>query len=331
MTRGSAITSQSASEERPAAAKFRAAAALAACFAIVAARPASAADSAQKAACLRSSEAGQRLRAAGRLREARVSFLVCAKDQCPAVVRDDCAQWTGEVTEAMPSVVFAAREGGHPVTNVSVEVDGEVLATRLEGAPLLLDPGEHHLRFAHQGSRSAEQTVTLTKGEKKRLLTIELEAPSAGSGEPESPRPAPVLVTTPSTTFLPSTPPPGPQGAARYVGPLAFGGAGVVAVGIGTYLLVHAASDVSTLEGSCSPYCGHDAVDRLRARALAGDVILGIGATSLLAAGYLYFFTQPRSAGSPRSSSGSIPGARRFDFDVAPGVHGGEALLRGSF
>ncbi len=327
MTPGSAITSLSASE-RFTFAKTRFVAALAACLALASvggARPAFAADSAQKAACLRSSEEGQRLRAAGRLREARVSFLVCAKDQCPAVVRDDCAQWTSEVTEGMPSVVFAARDqDGHPITNVSVEVDGEVLATHLDGTPLLLDPGEHHMRFAHQGSRSAEQTVTLTKGEKKRLLTIELEAPSGAPSEPEPPRPTPVLVTQ-TTTGVPVAPAPGPKGAARYAGPIAFGGAGVVALGIGTYLLVHASSDVSTLEGSCSPYCGHDAVDRLRTRALAGDILLGVGATSVLAAGYLYFFTQPRSAEAPRRS------ARSVDFDVAPGVHGGEALLRGTF
>ncbi len=120
MNRASAITSRSAFE--------RAAhvAAVAATLILAAARPAPAADSTQKAACLRASEEGQRLRVAGRLREARRSFLVCAKDQCPAVVRDDCATWTGDVTDAMPSVIFSAHDAsGHPTTAVTVEVDGE--------------------------------------------------------------------------------------------------------------------------------------------------------------------------------------------------------------
>jgi hypothetical protein len=316
MNRASAITSRSAFE--------RAAhvVAVAATLILAAPRPAPAADSAQKAACLRASEEGQRMRAAGRLREARSSFLVCARDQCPAVVRDDCATWTGDVTDAMPSVIFSAHDpAGHPTTAVTVEVDGEAVATHLDGAPILLDPGEHHLRFVHPGARPVERTLTLNKGEKRRSIVVDLEAPSA----PAPPPPAPAPLTT---TILPPAPPATPhRSATRFIGPLAFGGAGIVALGIGTYLLVHASSDVSALESSCSPYCGHDAVDRLRTRALTGDVLLGIGATSLLAGGYLYFFTQPRASDAPPRS------ARAFtvDLTLAPSHDGGRALLQGTF
>ncbi len=289
---------------------------------LVTGRPAPAADSAQKAACLRASEEGQRLRVAGRLREARRSFLVCAKDQCPAVVRDDCATWTGEVTDAMPSVIFSAHDAtGRPTTAVTVEVDGETVQSHLDGTPLLLDPGDHHLRFARPGSPPVERTLSLNKGEKRRSVVLDFDAPSAPA---PAPVPAPIPATT--TTILPPPPPATPhRSATRLIGPLAFGGAGVVALGVGTYLLVHASSDVSALESSCSPFCGHDAVDRLRNRALTGDVLLGIGATSLLAGGYLYFFTQPRATDAPQHS------ARAFDFTLAPSRDGGRALLQGTF
>ena len=316
MNRASAITSRSAFE--------RAAhvAAVAATLVVAAARPAPAADSAQKAACLRASEEGQHLRVAGRLREARRSFLVCARDQCPAVVRDDCATWTGDVTDAMPSVIFSARDAaGRPTTAVTVEIDGETVATHLDGSPLLLDPGDHHLRFAHQGSPSVERTLSLSKGEKRRNVVLDVEAPSAPA--PAVTAPAPVPTTT--TILPPVSAAPPHRSPTRLIGPVAFGGAGIVALGVGTYLLVHASSDVSALESSCSPFCGHDAVDRLRTRALTGDVLLGIGATSLLAGGYLYFFTQPRATDAPQRS------ARAFDFTLAPSRGGGRALFQGTF
>ena len=319
MNRASVITSRSASER---AARV---AVVATFLLLTITRPAPAADGVQKAACLRASEEGQRLRAAGRLREARTSFLACARDQCPAVVRDDCASWTGEVTDAMPSVVFSARDGaGHAMTAVTVEVDGETLTTHLDGTPLLIDPGEHHVRFTHAGSRAVENTLTLNKGEKRRGVTLSFDAPSASPppvAEPASPPPV--------TTVIAAAAPAPQKSASRLLGPLAFGGAGVVALGVGTYLLLHASRDVSTLESTCSPFCSHDAVERLRSRALAGDVLLGIGATSLLAAGYTYFFTQPRStdATAPPRTSRLVD----VDLSVIPTREGGQALLRGSF
>src|SRR5690242_7791136 len=85
-------------------------------------------------ACLASSEKGQRARANGKLREARESFLVCGNESCPAIVRRDCAQWTSELTTALPTIVFGAKDkSGRDLFDVTVSMDGEQVVQKLDG------------------------------------------------------------------------------------------------------------------------------------------------------------------------------------------------------
>jgi hypothetical protein len=48
-------------------------------------------------ACFDSFEATQRLRLAGRLAEARDEAWICARNDCPALLREDCARWHTEL------------------------------------------------------------------------------------------------------------------------------------------------------------------------------------------------------------------------------------------
>jgi hypothetical protein len=58
-------------------------------------------------------------------------------------------------------------------------------------------------------------------------------------------------------------------------------------------------SDLSNLHATCAPYCRDDQVDPVRARLLASDIALGVGA---VAAGVsVYFFFRP-----PRVESTSV-------------------------
>jgi hypothetical protein len=83
----------------------------------------------------------------------------------------------------------------------------------------------------------------------------------------------------------PITKPSQPNHAASFV----FGGVGLALVaGFGaiatwTYL------DYQHLASTCSPGCGDDAVSSLRTRALAADVMLGVGLASLVVATILWF------------------------------------------
>jgi len=59
-----------------------------------------------KKACVAASTEGQTARDDGKLMDARKSFLSCARDECPAVVRKSCAQWLTDVEDRIPSAVI---------------------------------------------------------------------------------------------------------------------------------------------------------------------------------------------------------------------------------
>src|SRR5579863_10550700 len=78
-----------------------------------------AADEAGK--CAAASNQAQDLRSANKLRAARAQLLTCVRDVCPGMVRNDCAQWIGEVDQAMPTIVVSATDGsGHDLADVKV-------------------------------------------------------------------------------------------------------------------------------------------------------------------------------------------------------------------
>jgi hypothetical protein len=139
-------------------------------------------------ACLASSEKGQRARATGKLREAREAFLVCGNESCPAIVRRDCAQWTSELTTALPTVVFGAKDkGGRDLFDVTVSMDGESIVTKLDGKAVFVDPGRHTFKFETAGAPAVTETLLVKEGEKSRGLNVtfaigESAGGSSGSG-----------------------------------------------------------------------------------------------------------------------------------------------------
>src|ERR1700685_1640160 len=71
--------------------------------------------------CIAASEAGPAQKLRGSLRGAREPLLICARDGCPAIVRQDCTQWLTEIIAALPSVVVGARDWqGHDLVDVTV-------------------------------------------------------------------------------------------------------------------------------------------------------------------------------------------------------------------
>lgn len=134
-------------------------------------------------ACLTSSEKGQRARGAGKLREAREHFLVCGNEGCPSIVRRDCAQWTSELTTALPTVVFGAKDkSGRDLFDVTVTMDGEAITKKLDGKAVFVDPGPHTFRFDTTGAAPVTETLLVKEGEKSRVLTITFGSGEGGGG-----------------------------------------------------------------------------------------------------------------------------------------------------
>jgi hypothetical protein len=269
-----------------------------------------------KRACLAANEAAQKLRKEDKLRSAREQLLVCARAQCPVVVRQDCAQWLNEVMVATPSVVVAARDAsGKETIAVKVTIDGEAVLQTLDGKSLTIDPGVHHFKYENEEGIVHEEDVAIREGEKNRVLYVSFQ-----KAPPAEPEPAPAAEQAPTAApkrgnTVVTTRSPVPVGA--YV----FGGLGVVAVGLGAYFVIGASSDASNLRSTCAPNCSHADVNSARHKALLGDILIGVGAASILAAVWMALVRPITERAETTSAS----------LDVGPTRGGAIVRARGAF
>jgi hypothetical protein len=158
---------------------------------LVSATPANAADP-TTADCLAAADRSADLRPAHKLRETRDKLLICSAATCPNDVRDECVRRLTEVNAAMPTIVFETKDSaGNDVAAVKVTMDGQLLATRLEGVALSIDPGEHSFVFDAAGQPPVQKSLVIREGEKDRRERIVL-SPAMGSraneAETEKPR-----------------------------------------------------------------------------------------------------------------------------------------------
>jgi hypothetical protein len=209
-----------------------------------------------KMGCIAADTDGQSLRLAGKLLQARKRLAVCSAASCPTIVRDDCVERIADLEAAQPTVVFTATNGeGRSLIAVRVTVDGVVVANRLDGRPLPVDPGDHLFGFDALGRITAEMRLTLHEGEKRVRHAVVLHTESS---DPVAAVPAPEPLATPSNEgasgyLLPpaaavpttavsgvaeETPPPvalPSRGLSeRQIGAIVAGGLGVVGVAVGS-------------------------------------------------------------------------------------------------
>src|SRR3954454_18209065 len=69
------------------------------------------ADATTKESCISAFDAGQSARRRGALRVAREELLSCSQQECPALVRADCADLLRRVEAAQPTIVLRAVNG----------------------------------------------------------------------------------------------------------------------------------------------------------------------------------------------------------------------------
>jgi hypothetical protein len=137
--------------------------------------------------CVAASDDGQKLRDEGHLRAAREKLVTCAAEECPSPVRANCVRWLDDVDKRTPSIVIAATANGKDATDVSVSVDGAVVAPHLDGHAILLDPGKHELRYEHAGDPTQEETIILREGETDRSLHVAFGRPPPLALPPNKP------------------------------------------------------------------------------------------------------------------------------------------------
>jgi hypothetical protein len=263
------------------------------CLGLVAvATPARAADP-TTAECLSANEASLAARSQQKLRDARAKLLTCAAASCPRDVREECTRGINEINAALPTIVFEATDdAGADLIAVKVTMDGEALTDRLEGTAIAVDPGAHTFAFESAGRPRTEKQFLIREGDKGRRERVVLAAAGAGS----------VGSTAPGATLTSS-----PEGASsglggKRIGALVAGGAGVVAVGIGTVFGLRAKAKHDDATKSCpDPQCpDRDGVKLWNDAVSAGNVAtiaFIVGAVGVAGGVALWFVGAPESSG----------------------------------
>ncbi len=230
----------------------------------------SAARADDKSACVQSYERSQALRREGKLRRARDELRLCSRGSCPALVRNDCVSWLEQVESSFPSIVIRAEKDGADVAAVRVVEDSEVIATRLDGKALELEPGEHVFRFETEGAPPVSLTLVLHEAEKNRVVPVRFATPRHD---------APLAASAPEADVS-SRPVP--------TGVYVLGGVGLAGLAGFAVLGTIGRSNESSLKSSCSPNCASSDISAVRSKYVGADVSLALGVASLATAAIWY-------------------------------------------
>lgn len=251
-----------------------------------------------KEQCISANEDAQTLRQKGRLQAARAQLLVCVANSCPVAIKDDCSQRLNDIETAIPTIVFTAKAGDGDVSAVKVTMDGTVVASRLDGSALTVEPGEHAFEFTTPGYAPVLKSFVLREGVKRRQEEI-VFYPMGGATPPiaAGAAPPPPVATEP--------PPVGEHpiedsGNGRRILSYVLGGAGIVSLGLGAYFGLKAKSTYDDSESHCrNGVCDSEGVtggDDASTQAAVSTVAFVAGG-ALLAGGIILFLTAPKDGG----------------------------------
>ena len=241
--------------------------------------------------CVDAHSRAQDLRDRGQLAQARRTFLTCAQSSCPVVVQQDCARFSEELAQLVPSVTFGARDANAadlPATTVFV--DDAVVATRLDdGKSYELDPGKHVIRYVHDG-RESTLRVVLNQGERGRLLVATFIDKAPARRERETPE-----ITEPPVAE-----------SKRSALPLVLAGIGAAAAVTGGILYavgrgsVPDSCSISTKECSTPPNDPSLSKAESGVRLANTGLAIGIGGAVTLGGGIVWYLVQPSGTSDSR-------------------------------
>jgi len=254
--------------------------------------------------CLNASDASLKLNNQHKLRAERAQLLVCAATSCPAEIRKECLRRVDDVNGQIPTIVFSAKDGaGADLTAVKVTMDGEVLAERLEGTAVPIDPGEHTFTFETAGQPPVTKTLLIVEGQKDRREPVVIGVPAQPSGPPA---PSPTAPAASSASEAPATSG-GGMGTQRVLA-LVAGGIGVVGIGVGTAFGIMALSKKSDAQNVCPNDCPtQDGVNKWSDATSTGNIstiALIVGGVGIVGGAVLWFTAPSGSSSSPQVGVG---------------------------
>ncbi|HET9960065.1 MAG TPA: hypothetical protein VFQ61_36485 [Polyangiaceae bacterium] len=249
--------------------------------------------------CIAQHRQAQVERSHGRLLAAHEQLRRCLLPACSPILREACATLLADIERDTPSVVLAAESPNGDLLNVTVEDAGKRIASRLDGVPIPLDPGEHQLEFRAAGMVPLNKVVVLRAGDRNRRIAVRLE-PVA-------------LEISPHATLPPALPPNAPTTTRSHVWNYTLIGAGS-AVGVAAiWMGASAMRDYRDAEDSCSPLCSEGRISAIHTKAIVADGLFVLSLATLSYGVFRILSTHD----APRATSvllgpGSISARGRF-------------------
>jgi hypothetical protein len=257
-----------------------------------------------RTSCSNAYVAAQTRRGEHRLLAARDQLRACARQECANVMQGqmikDCAEWLGQVEASIPSVVLAASNAsGADLTDATVRLDGVIVARRLDGVALDVDPGSHVFSFDAPGAPTVTESAFVPEGTKNQIIRVTLPIAATGEGPPSlSSAPPRAKKTNGSAEDAASN-----AGSGAGWAYLAFG-AGAGGIAVGSIFGVLALQTQSSLNSACTNFrclpSSQSEINDLHQRSLVSDIGFGIGAAGI-ALGIVGVATRGR-VGSPRQA-----------------------------
>ncbi len=202
------------------------------------------------------------------------------------------------IAPRVPHLTVVAAGAGAAAAGAKATLDGEPIPL---GAPLALDPGTHQLVLSAQGVAPSTRSIVLAEGQKLEVSVPLTGAtpPAESTGAASAPPPASAAPPSPSPEE-----PPAAEGASPWpTAGLIAAGAGVVALGVGTYFGIDARSknDQSYSSGCTGDACTAGGAQTRRdalSAANASTIAFVVGGV-LTAGGVALWLLAPRHPGEP--------------------------------
>jgi hypothetical protein len=282
--------------------------------------PARAAES-PAVACLAASSASLKSDNEHRLRDERAELLACAAPTCPADIRNECIRRVDEVNLALPTIIFDAKdEAGNDLSAVKVTMDREVLADRLDGIAIAVDPGAHTFIFETAGRPTVKKQFVIRQSQKNRseLITFVASAPRSASATPAATDRARSaeshLSASPAASSgrsLPLAEAASPSSARKTV-TIVAATLGVVGIGLGAVFGWQALSKRDDAQKICPTVCAdEDGVRMWQDARRAGNISTGAfiaGGVGLAGAALLWLTASPERPVAPSAGVDVGPG-----------------------
>jgi hypothetical protein len=227
-----------------------------------------------KQACLAAHEEALALKTSKKPHAAHEKLVICARTDCPTIVRKECTEQLEVVEAAAPTVVVEALDDkGNSDTAVKLTLDGNVVGDKLTGAAINVEPGEHVFVFERASDgKKMEEKVLVVEGEKNRKVMADYQS----------------MLPKPVAPLSSPLSPPAGSAEPKKVPTLAYVAGGVALAGFGSFAAfsligINKEHSLAASDG-CSPHCTDDEIAPVKRDYLIGDISLGIGILATAAA-----------------------------------------------